>query len=406
MQAPRHEAESARRLFATYAVASLIPVIALGFVLSAVIRSEARDRGLEAGRSEAALLAHTAVEPQLGDRVLSSNRQVGSELRKVIDDAQTLGQVVRLRIRSLSGDVLYGQHGAPDDEALDAARGKDVARLTHLNTDTGDEGKTGVAVVEVYRPLTVNGARIGVLEVYLPYSPIRTEIAAGVWRLYVYLGAGLAVLYFVLAGIAASTTRRLRRRAEENAYLARHDTLTGLPNRSRFMEQGAQTAERARPAQQVAVAVMDLARFKEVNDTLGHDNGDQLLQEVGRRIAAALPASDVVARLGGDEFGLVLNGVHGGADVRARLERLRGALVQEIHLDGLPLSIDASFGFTLAPDDGNDIGLLLQRADVAMYAAKDDRSRIARYDARHDNYDAAKLALVAELRRAIDAGMR
>jgi diguanylate cyclase (GGDEF)-like protein len=156
-----------------------------------------------------------------------------------------------------------------------------------------------------------------------------------------------------------------------------------------------------RRSEPVAIAIIDLDHFKDINDTLGHHNGDRLLAELARRVAANTRPGDTVARLGGDEFGLVLRDAAGAEKA---LQRLREIIDDEIEVSGLPLSVEASIGFVIAPDDGTDVDTLIQRADVAMYFAKAQHSGVVRYDPSLDDYDAAKLSLVGELRHAIDAG--
>ena len=148
--------------------------------------------------------------------------------------------------------------------------------------------------------------------------------------------------------------------------------------------------------------MMDLNRFKEVNDSLGHQAGDELLKVVGERLSGALRASDTVARLGGDEFGLLLPEPSTADDILAVLERVRAALEQPIVVQELPLAIEASIGIAVFPDNGRDAEQLIQRADVAMYAAKQESAPFAFYDADADEYDPARLTLVAELRRAME----
>ena len=140
-----------------------------------------------------------------------------------------------------------------------------------------------------------NGTRIGVVEIYLPYAPIRASIAAGQHLLMGALMGGLFVLWLALLGVSASVTRALRRHARTNAFLAHHDPLTGLPNRSQFADRAAVAIENGDEARQVALAVIDLDRFKEVNDTLGHGNGDQLLVALAQRLSVHLREADLVA---------------------------------------------------------------------------------------------------------------
>jgi diguanylate cyclase (GGDEF)-like protein len=260
-----------------------------------------------------------------------------------------------------------------------------------------------VEAVEVYLPLSAGAPvhRVGVLEVYLPYAPISHDVATGMHVLYRDLAVGLALLWLVLVGISLSLSRGLRRQVRLNAYLAEHDTLTDLPNRALFHTRAKAALDESRRGERaVVIAIIDLDRFKEVNDTLGHNNGDLLLTELARRLAANTHPTDTVARLGGDEFGVIL---YGAVDGEATLWRLREVIDQQMEVNSLPLSVEASVGFVVAPEDGTDVDVLLQRADVAMYVAKSQHAGVVRYDAQQDHYDATNLALIGELRHAIEA---
>jgi diguanylate cyclase (GGDEF)-like protein len=387
------------RLFLAYAAASLVPVLLLGLVLSMALGREAESRGLAEGRAEASLVARTAVEPLLDGRPLSrtTSRSELDSLRRLAQRAIGSGDVVRMRLRDLAGRVVFSDDGSgfgeeTEDEALDAAGGETVAHLTRLNADANDEGPTGPRVVEIYLPLSIGGSWLGVLEIYLPYAPIARDVSAGLHTIYLFLGLGLAALWAILALVSASTMRRI-------VWLAERDPLTGLPNRRLFQRRVAAAVARH---QTTAVVVADVDRFKEVNDALGHQNGDALLRELGVRLAGAVRTGDTVARLGGDEFGLVLAGI-GEPEIPVLLDRLRAAIEAEVTVGDLPISAEASFGYAVAPADGGDVDVLLRRADVAMYHAKGSRTGTTRYDPRHDHFDVGKLALVGELRRAIEA---
>jgi diguanylate cyclase (GGDEF)-like protein len=400
-----------RRLFLVYAGISLVPVLVLGAVLAATFRSEARRRGLAEGRSEAVLVARTSVEPLLDGRPLAKGLSPAEKagLRRMATRAVGDGDVLRIRVRDLSGRVVFSGDGSgfgdrPEDEAIEAAHGAIVSLLTHLNADANDSGKQGVASVEVYMPLraAARERRVGVLELYLPYAPISRDVTAGLRRLYIDLGAGLTVLYLALFGVTVSISRGLRRQAALNAFLAEHDALTELPNRELFHRRAEAALARANGLREpAAIAIVDLDRFKEVNDTLGHHNGDRLLTELARRVAGHTRAGDTVARLGGDEFGLILLGAR---DAERALAEIREVIDRDVEVSGLPLSVQASIGYVLAPEDGGDVDTLMQRADVAMYVAKRTHAGVVRYDRDHDHYDAVNLSLVAELRRAIGAG--
>jgi diguanylate cyclase (GGDEF)-like protein len=186
-------------------------------------------------------------------------------------------------------------------------------------------------------------------------------------------------------------------------HQALHDGLTGLPNRillHKRLQQAIEIAERDHTG--VALLIMDLNRFKDVNDTFGHHYGDLLLEQLGDRLGGALRECDTIARLGGDEFAVLLpNATLQDAEEVAR--RLLEVLDAPFALSGLQLEIDASIGIALAPEHGMDADTLLRRADVAMYVAKRGNSGYALYTVEQDQHSPMRLALVGELRRAIDA---
>ena len=213
---------------------------------------------------------------------------------------------------------------------------------------------------------------------------------------------------FAIAMIQDVTQRKeaeaaLLCQAELNEHQALHDSLTGLANRALFRSRVDHAVGAARRTEaRAAVLVMDLDGFKEINDSLGHAAGDDLLIELGRRLEAALRTSDTVARLGGDEFGVLLPDASVPDDVLSAVERMRAAIEEPVTVAGLALSLEASIGIALYPDDGEDVETLLQRADGAMYHAKEEKSGWAFYDSSCVRQDTARLTLMGELRRALD----
>jgi diguanylate cyclase (GGDEF)-like protein len=145
--------------------------------------------------------------------------------------------------------------------------------------------------------------------------------------------------------------------------------------------------------------LLDLDRFKDVNDTLGHHHGDQLLIQVGQRLCGTLREADTVARLGGDEFAVLLPGV-AAEGASAVADKLRTVLQQPLTIDGVGLDLDASIGIAVYPDNGGDAAELLQHADVAMYVAKQAHAGFMLYDPAVDQHSPRRLALLAGLRRA------
>ena len=189
-------------------------------------------------------------------------------------------------------------------------------------------------------------------------------------------------------------------------HQALHDALTGLPNRTLFYdraEHALKTARRTGTA--VALLIIDLDRFKEVNDTLGHYTGDQLLKEVGPRLQQVLRSADTIARLGGDEFGVVLENVSSEREAQAIAAKLIIVLQGPFRVNDLRLDVEASIGIALSTGDVNETGeLLVQHADVAMYAAKESNSGYTMYQTHLDHYAPDHLSLVADLRGAVANG--
>ncbi|MFQ5993560.1 MAG: putative bifunctional diguanylate cyclase/phosphodiesterase [Acidiferrobacterales bacterium] len=204
------------------------------------------------------------------------------------------------------------------------------------------------------------------------------------------------------AGFNEMTTQ-LKELYESLEHMAFTDPLTRLPNRSLFNDRLEQAVLGARrDAKPFALFFMDLDHFKDVNDTLGHHIGDLILQQVGERLRAKLRKSDTVARMGGDEFAILLPTVgadHAEMAARMLLKALRVPFVVE----GQSFEIGASIGIALYPDHGIDVNLLRQRADVAMYAAKNSSSGVAFYEPEFDEDVPNRLALMGELRQAVDS---
>jgi diguanylate cyclase (GGDEF)-like protein len=210
--------------------------------------------------------------------------------------------------------------------------------------------------------------------------------------------AMVPLLLFPLAAVYATAAMT---RARERESL--HDLLTGLPNRTMMIERTEEAvAEAADAGLHVALFLLDLDRFKEINDTLGHRVGDELLQLVGRRLTAALRPGDVIGRLGGDEFAMLVPDLE---DPRAALdlaERVRMSLVEPFHYDGLSHEIDGSIGIAIYPAHGSDFETLLQRADVAMYVAKGRGTGVQVYSTEIDRHSTVRLGMLAELRTALE----
>jgi len=193
---------------------------------------------------------------------------------------------------------------------------------------------------------------------------------------------------------------RLQTQIQAREHEAMHDALTGLPNRTLFFERLCRAIEHP-DRRQVGVLVLDLDGFKDVNDTLGHHTGDQLLCQVAERLSAVVEDSGTVARLGGDEFAVLLPHLDGVTAGLLAATRINEAIRRPIELPTMTLAIGVSVGMAAAPDHGSDPAGLLQRADVAMYQAKRGQTGVSLYDPNTDWNSQFRLRLAGELRGAV-----
>ncbi len=219
------------------------------------------------------------------------------------------------------------------------------------------------------------------------------------------LGMALLGMMLLTFQVLVGQLLKSRARALELQRMATTDGLTGLANREAFGARVAELIASADAGTRLTVSLIDLDRFKEVNDTLGHHYGDQLLREVARRLTACVGPEGVVARLGGDEFVILTPEV--GDEPDAAVMRAQGlvACVQEpFAVDELAISIGSSIGIARFPHDGHDIHELMRRADVAMYAAKDAQSGSKLYAADLDHHSVRRLSLLGDITRGLDAG--
>jgi diguanylate cyclase (GGDEF)-like protein len=215
------------------------------------------------------------------------------------------------------------------------------------------------------------------------------------------LGVILATCTLMLAIIRMGFAFRQLQTLAESKREARTDELTGLPNRRLFYETLRNSLEPASGGQHLAVLMIDLDRFKEINDSLGHHVGDEVLRQLGPRLARVVDGHGTVARLGGDEFGLLLSPLLSDSQATEVAERVRDDLRRSFLLDNITLHVDASIGIAIAPDHGDAADTLLQRADVAMYEAKRNHEPWQVYSAFRDRHTRDRLELMEDVRDAI-----
>jgi diguanylate cyclase (GGDEF)-like protein/PAS domain S-box-containing protein len=194
--------------------------------------------------------------------------------------------------------------------------------------------------------------------------------------------------------------RQAQQRALE--HQAMHDPLTSLTNRTALMKHLGSLLAKAVPSDRVALLMLDLSRFKEVNDTLGHDVGDEVLREVARRFSAQLKGGALISRIGGDEFTVVLAEVHDREVVDELSLRLIDSLRLPIDTRGIAIEVGVSIGIAMSPDHSRDAKELLRHADVAMYVSKRHGTPFEYYDRDDDQHTVRRLSMLSELRSAID----
>jgi diguanylate cyclase (GGDEF)-like protein len=388
---------------ARFAIMGAIPTLVLSVFLGKSLQADIRESTLESTKDQAVLASHLGIEPLVSEGLLDRGVSGASEvsLHRALDKPSISRVIQALTIYNRSGQVVYshdraGLRSKASESTLDRAlRGRTISTVVEEGTHS----------YQIFVPLhRAGGSRPeGVMQISMPYGPIAEEIQTESRNLLIVLLVGLTVLYAALFRIVAHVSEKLRFQVAENEHQAMHDALTGLPNRTLFHDRVNQAILAGhRTNEPLAVMIMDLDRFKEINDTLGHHNGDGLLKQLGPRIAHSLRESDTIARLGGDEFAVLLPTVQGEFGAPRVAEKIRKTLRKPFNLDGITLEVEASVGIAYYPEHGTDVETLMQRADIAMYQAKEGHTGHAVYAVENDQHSTHRLALAGELRRAID----
>ncbi|HEY3774500.1 MAG TPA: EAL domain-containing protein [Solirubrobacteraceae bacterium] len=250
-------------------------------------------------------------------------------------------------------------------------------------------GRTMIAIVHPVLAAELFSAMLAVLGAFIT---IRLHLLG-----LIVLGLFLAITQYLLRELITS-----KQRHERLHTMATTDELTGLANRQQFHQRIEHRIADPEPGLRFSVLLMDLDRFKEVNDTLGHTYGDRLLRDLGPRLVAAAGDEILVARLGGDEFGVLLpRGCDARGEVTPIVERLLQTAGQPFAIDDLTIEIGASIGVSRFPDDGEDATALLRCADVAMYAAKEAQTGVKFYTAEQNQHTKRRLSVLSDIRRAL-----
>ncbi len=403
-------------LVSRFAVLSALVIGVLGFALARIIGTEVTNRNLASARQTAVIVSRVVVQSRLTPDQLTHGlsptaiAEVNRSLQPLLAD----GALARIKIWNTDARVVYsddasinGRRFPSDDGLADALEGETSSEVSDLaGAENTQDRSSDDRLLEVYTPIRLSGDAKpeGAFEIYVPYAPIASGIHHDVLQVWVVLVAGLALLWLALSRIVLGASRRLRTQMQRNEYQTSHDSLTDLLNRPRFDERATialRDADARGGTAHVAVLLMDVNRFRDVNEVLGHTFGDVVLQELGRRLTDAVGGAPV-ARLGGDEFAVLLTEVSGAAAACELATRLLGVFREPFTLDSLPVELEASIGVAMSPEHGTDAAALLQRADMARYEAKRAHTGVEMFTVERDGTSRNRLTMLGELRRAIE----
>jgi diguanylate cyclase (GGDEF)-like protein len=331
---------------------------------------------------------------------------------RLLKDASEVGDIYRYTIWDRTGHTIFFSERASLPSTTKAMANGPWKRIsdsvlsgaTLTTIGAGKSSENPPYFVQCYLPLKKDGVIIGILEVYLD----QTEDRAIYQRSLLFTESIIAIMVLLAGGIPGFMVyRKMRdhRRAQAEAlFLAEHDSLTGLANRKMLEESAhAALAWNRRNSSYVAALVLDLDRFKEINDTFGHGVGDEVLKTVATRLRSAVRAEDLVARLGGDEFVVLQVGMNQPDGATYLATRLLKILAEPCEINGLQLVCAASIGVAISPTDTEDWDGLLSHADIALYRAKEEgRGNAAFFETGMDAMFRERRRLEADLRRAMD----
>ncbi len=396
-----------------FAITSFPVFLLFGIGLAFVLGQAVQGIALEGARQTAYDDLHARLLTRISPQDLILGRMTGQRYRafdSFIRSAILSERTIRVKVWNRSGTIIYsddprisGRTFPMEGELSEALDGRLVSEVSGLGkSENLDERRFG-KLLEVYIPIQYRpgGPTFGAFELYQTYGSVANEINSLQHSGYALLACGLISLYLLLFGIVRHGSNTIVEQQKRLLKQALHDALTGLPNRMLLHDRVQQAIlDAPRTDSTVTLLLMDMDRFKEINDTFGHHQGDLLLQQFGTRLLGALRESDTIARLGGDEFAILLPNTseQGAIDVA---NTILSALGQTFGVQGHSLSVGASIGIAYYPQHGADAATLLQRADVAMYHAKRTDSGFAVYTSAQDDYSPDRLALIGELRKAI-----
>lgn len=400
-----------RNIYVRFALASVLPFVALGIFLASDYRAAIEHRAAEVYGSSAETMFDLMADALLTGSDFSA--PLAPDRIALLDEILSKvasNEKVKVRVLDIRGRVQYSTDHAEIGAVLPVDRQVRAAASGSLTTRFSDGGpgsiiENGTRQVEIFLPVHLaQGSDVfGVIEAAGIDQTLAIRIDGDVRRVRVSLAMGLAVLWLTLIPIVVSVSRRLRRHVRENRDLALHDTLTGLANRNLLEDRLAhEIAVALRTGDLVGLLLIDLDEFKLVNDTLGHRKGDELLRQVAATFETTVRRSDTVARLGGDEFAIIVPRAATIEEITEVAERITESLAGTFCIEEIDVGVEASIGIAVLPFHGIDGEELLQRADIAMYAAKESGLDHLLYSADIDSHSPTRLALAADLRRALN----
>ncbi|MFL6071168.1 MAG: putative bifunctional diguanylate cyclase/phosphodiesterase [Actinomycetes bacterium] len=394
----------------TFAVVSLSTMVLLAAVVTWLFDDAMRMQAQRDGEQIAETYVSQGVQSRIDSEATSFWEDPGSVSPALVGSLDTIARANSVQVLdglslySPEGEALWTSKGTPSDApALDMELAQESEDSLAPQSQVVD-GENG-PVLEVTVPV-IYGDRLsgvyGYAQVDLPWE----ETAHLLWRSLVTVAAVIVVIALLAWLLLFRTVHRasstLREQAQENERLALSDALTGLPNR-RLLQDRLERAIVAceRSGKSLALMILDVDRFKEVNDTLGHDRGDALLKEVAQRLSEVVRDADTVARLGGDEFAVLAPDVGSLLDAERLAGRVHSAFDEAFMVGDLHLHVEASIGVAMLPDNAENSTELMQRADTAMYAAKSTHLGALLYRPGTDGNSAERLALLSDLRNAL-----
>lgn len=421
------------RLLRYFSVASLATTILVAIIIGILYYRASHQTLQQLGERENIYLGQILIDalwPEITDVLKHAESLNNNDLRH--DPALDILQrklhtylqnstIFRVKLYDLNGRTVFSteaeqiSHDESDDEGFIAAKaGNVLSELTYRGEIYSlDKLLVNQDMLATYLPVrgTPQSKPIGIFELYSDVTPLLKTIHATQKKLILYFVIALILLYIVLFLIVRRADKIIKRHESEREnhqaqilFHACHDSLTGLPNRNLFHDRLTHAMTRAnRNNRLIALMFIDLDRFKTVNDTLGHNIGDQLLKAVTGRLRKCIRECDTVARLGGDEFTIVLENLDNVAQVTDVAERILDVMSKPFRIEQHEIFTSPSIGITLYPFDDDDVNNLISFADIAMYHAKEKgKNNYKFYSAEMSIRTKDRLSLESHLRRALE----